>query len=161
MSNIVPIGIKKKMGNPGRRKLPEEIIPPEGMPKPPVYLDDYALEEWNRLATGLHHMGVLSIVDQGAFAACCEAYSDWRHASEEVNKVRNEQSILASMIAITHNGNQIQNALIGIKNVARDKYLDACKEFGLTPMSRTKMAMGAQNNGDGKFKGLISSGKQK
>ena len=115
MPTVVPINIKRKMGNPGKRKLPEEIIPPSGMPTPPVHLDDYALEEWNRLADGLHHMGVLSVVDQGAFAACCEAYSDWRHAAEEMNKVKNEQSVLDSMVQYTHNGNQIQQTLVGVK----------------------------------------------
>ena len=155
MPTVVPINIKRKMGNPGKRKLPEEIIPPAGMPTPPVHLDDYALEEWNRLADGLHHMGVLSVVDQGAFAACCEAYSDWRHAAEEMNKVKTEQSVLDSMVQYTHNGNQIQQTLVGVKNVARDKYLDACKQFGLTPAARTKMAMGGQNTGEGKFKDLI------
>ena len=156
MAAAIPIGIKKKMGRTAHRKMPEDITPPEGMPKPPIYLDDYALEEWYRLADGLHNMGVLSVVDQGAFAACCEAYSDWRHASEEINKVKNEQSVLESMIHITHNGNQIQHALIGVKNAAREKYIDACKQFGMTPMARTKMAMTGMRAGEGsKFKGLI------
>jgi P27 family predicted phage terminase small subunit len=157
MAAPIPIAIKKKMGRTAHRRIPDEIVTPDGMPTPPIYLDDYALEEWYRLCDGLHHMGVLSVVDQGAFAACCEAYSDWRHASEEINKVKKEQSVLDSMVQYTHNGNQIQQTLIGVKNVARDKYLDACKQFGMTPLARAKMAMAGLKEGEGsKFKGLIA-----
>lgn len=158
MPGAIPIPIKKKMGRTSHCKIPDEIIPPDGKPIPPTYLDEYALEEWHRLADGLHAMGVLSILDQAAFAAVCEAYSDWRHASEELDKIKRNESILASMIHITHNGNQVQHALVGIKNVSRDKYLESCKQFGMTPAARTKMAMLGQRSGESKYKGLIGSG---
>jgi len=159
MGRVVPLGIKKKTGNPGKRKLPDEVVPPPGMPEPPVYLDKYALEEWYRLSNALYDMGVLSVVDQGAFGACCEAYSDWRHASEELNKMKKELSVLDAMLHETQNGNLIQHALIGIKNVSRDKYMTFCIQFGMTPAARTKMAMTGLRSEGSKFKGLIGSRK--
>ena len=80
-----PAGMKLIEGNPGKKRIRKEPEPPEsGVPSPPPHLDAYGVEEWLRVADGLHAMGVLTGIDQQTLAAYCGAYSRWRHAEEEL-----------------------------------------------------------------------------
>ncbi len=79
-----PIALIKLEGNPGKRRIPKDIGGPPSDPGPPDHLDDYAREEWARVATGLEAMGVLTEVDRAALSAYCDAYAVWRTACEQI-----------------------------------------------------------------------------
>lgn len=156
----IPNVIKFKTGNPGRRPLKKEPTPPDtDIPTPPVHLDAYALEEWNRIADGLHAMGVLYRIDQQVLAAYCDSYSRWRHAVEamksRVDKAGGDQ--LAALIDKTSNGNIVQNPLIGIANKAAGDMVRYAAEFGLTPAARARLAIDPAKNTGSKFDGLIGA----
>ena len=155
--------IKFKTGNPGRRKLKEEPIPPAGdIPRPPVHLDTYGRREWKRVANGLYAMGVLNQIDQQTLAAYCGAYSRWRHAEEELKKLaKGKGGDIAALVQKTIMGNWIQQPLIGISNRAAGDMVKYAGEFGLTPSARARLAVDPGKGKESKFSGLIGSQKHK
>ncbi|MDD5234483.1 MAG: phage terminase small subunit P27 family [Syntrophales bacterium] len=173
-----PNVLKFKMGNPGKRPIKKEPTPPAGdLPSPPVHLDAYGIEEWNRIASGLHIMGVLTEIDQQTLAAYCGAYSRWRRAEDQIRrkvkaaqtkltksgmkrKEATEEAELYGLIDKTSNGNIIQNCLIGIANKAANDMIRYAAEFGLTPSARARLAIDPGKEKESKFKGLIGSGKK-
>ncbi|MFH2074443.1 MAG: phage terminase small subunit P27 family [Pseudomonadota bacterium] len=157
LSNI----IKFKTGNPGMRKLKQEPIPPAGdIPTPPVHLDAYGVEEWNRVVNGLYVMGVLNQIDQQTLAAYCGAYSRWRHAEEELKKLSKKGGDIAALVQKTISGNWIQQPLIGIANKAAGDMMRYAADFGLTPSARARLAVDPGKGKESKYKGLIGAGKK-
>lgn len=157
LSNI----IKFKTGNPGKKKIKQEPIPPAGdIPQAPDHLDAYGVEEWGRIANGLYAMGVLNQIDQQTLAAYCGSYSRWRHAEEELKKLAaGKGGQLAALVHKTISGNWIQQPLIGIANKAKEDMVKFAGEFGLTPSARARLAVDPGKGKESKFKGLINNGK--
>lgn len=149
-----PTRFKILTGNPGKRALPKEPDVRSGLPVPPDHLDTYALEEWNRLAPGLHALGIFFDVDRGAFSAYCQAYSRWRHSEEELNKLA-EKNPLNALILKTVSGNFIQQPLIGIANKAMGDLVRYSIEFGLTPSARARITIDPNHGKLSKYAGLI------
>ena len=149
-------------GNRSRVKLPEEILPPADLPVPPPHLDAYALEEWGRVAEGLNAMGILAGIDEKCFAAYCGAYSRWRAAEEELNKLK-AGNPLSALVLKTVSGNWIQQPLIGIANKAAGDMVRYASEFGMTPSARARLAMDPNRGKKSKFEGLVgvAGGKNK
>ena len=71
-----PTAIKELEGNPGKRPLNEAEPKPEHKAPPcPKWLEPEAKKEWRRLSKQLEAIGVLTEVDQAAFASYCQAYA--------------------------------------------------------------------------------------
>jgi P27 family predicted phage terminase small subunit len=156
----IPTRLKVLHGNPGRRDLPaNEPKPDSDLPEPPEHLDEYARQEWVRLAPGLHTLGLLYDVDRAVFAAYCETYSKWRHAEDELNKLKKEGALKA-MVLKTISGNYIQNPLVGIARGAMADMVKYAIEFGLTPAARARLGTEAAPKKKSKFEGLINGGKK-
>ena len=151
-----PIELKIKEGNPGKQKIPKDYpSPPGDMPDAPSHLDQYGRQEWERIADGLNTMGILRNVDQNILGAYCASYSRWRHAEEELNKLKKE-SPLSALVLKTISGNYIQQPLIGIANTAARDMVKYASEFGLTPAARASLGIKNEPRGKSKFDGLIS-----
>jgi len=145
-------------GNPGKRKRSPEPLPASEIPDPPEHLDAYALAEWNRLAPGLYRLGLLYDVDRAPFASYCMAYSRWRTAEEEMQKMSAAKNHpLAGLIAQTTNGNVVQSVLVGIANKAAGDMVRYAAEFGLTPAARARLAIDPGKQKKSKFEGLIGA----
>lgn len=152
----LPTNFKILMGNPGKQKLPKgEPQPPGDMPSPPDHLDEYGLQEWEKLAPGLNAMGVLTSVDGATFAAYCVSVARWRHAEEELNKVRTKGGALAALLIKNQAGDWVQNPLIRISARAADEFVKYGSEFGLSPSSRARLAIDPGRSKPSKFDGLI------
>jgi P27 family predicted phage terminase small subunit len=151
-----PTNLKILSGNPGKRKIVQEEIPvdPE-TPTPPEHMDEYALEEWNRIADGLNKMGILSSVDQSTLAAYCMACSRWRRAEEEIAELSKNPNSKGALVIKTVSGNYIQNPLIGIANKAAADMVRYAAEFGLTPSARVRLSINKDSGKESKFKDLI------
>jgi P27 family predicted phage terminase small subunit len=151
-----PLEMKLLDGNPGKQRLPSGVpAPPDDMPDAPSHLDDYGRQEWERIADGLNVMGILRNVDQNILGAYCASYSRWRHAEEELNKLKNENPLKA-LVMVTKAGNYIQQPLIGIANTAARDMVKYASEFGLTPAARASLGIKNEPRGKSKFDGLIS-----
>ena len=78
-----PTAIKELEGNPGKRPLNDAEPKPERKAPPcPKWLEPEAKKEWRRLSKQLEQIGVLTEVDQAAFASYCQAYARWKEAEE-------------------------------------------------------------------------------
>src|SRR5665213_2409034 len=83
-----PTALRVLEGNKGRRPMPQhEPAPPAGMPSCPDFLNAYARGEWSRVAETLYSIGTLSQIDQMMLAAYCPAYSRWRQAEEDLERM--------------------------------------------------------------------------
>jgi P27 family predicted phage terminase small subunit len=150
-----PTKLKILEGNPGKQRLPKgEPMPDTEMPEAPEHLDKYAREEWDRLAPGLHALGILYEVDRGPFAAYCKAYSLWRRAEESLAK-KSESNPDLGMVQVTKSGNIIQHTLLGVANKAAADMVRYAAEFGLTPSARARLAIDPGRGKKSKFEGLI------
>jgi P27 family predicted phage terminase small subunit len=155
----VPTHLKLLRGNPGRHPIrpePEPEISAE-IPDPPVYLTGYAADEWWTIAPQLHRLGLLTTVDLTMFAAYCDAYMQWRLASEAMARMRVNDPVMSGLIIKTKNGEAEHNPLVSIARKAAGDMLRYASEFGLTPCARTRISQGP--NGDAqksKFDGLLA-----
>jgi phage terminase small subunit len=83
-----PTHLKLVIGNPGKRALNrKEAKAKAAIPAPPVHLTADAVEEWNRVATDLYNLGVLSEIDRAALAAYAQAYGRWVQAERAIAKI--------------------------------------------------------------------------
>ena len=127
-----PTALKLLEGNPGKRELNQfEPKPTDGLPICPDWLMEDAKEEWYRLAAVMNKMGILSEVDQSAFAVYCQTWARWKEAQEHIDR---EGSTFE-----TDSGQIKRNPWVAIANEWQAKLLSVCGEFGLTPSSRSRI----------------------
>lgn len=137
-----PTSLRVIEGNPSRRPLPRgEIQGNPAMPSPPDHLQGEALAEWNRVAPGIHAMGILTCDDMPVLAAYCHAYETWAEARRAINKMRETGKLGAGLMIKTTNGNYVQNPLIGIANNAGRDMVNFAGHFGLSPAIRARLAI--------------------
>lgn len=136
-----PTALKLLEGNPGKQKLNDrEPDPGKDIPRCPDWLMDEAKNEWYRLADRLNAMGVLSEVDMTAFATYCQAWARWKEAQQQIDTY--------GSIFVTDKGYQQQSPWVGIANTAHKLMLTTASEFGLTPASRSKIAVAAEKKSE-------------
>src|SRR3954453_5081688 len=129
-----PTAIKRLEGNPGKRKLIEaEPTPALGAPECPDHLDDVARKEWDRLTSVLVAMKVLTQADYIALANLCQAYSTLVNAQKQMNKT--------GILYKSKSGYIQQSPLLGIIHTQTTIVNNLLREFGLTPSSRTRVAI--------------------
>lgn len=125
-----PEALKQLAGNPGKRPA-RKVIRPQGLATCPTWLDKTAREEWKRLASQLELLGLLSSIDQGAFAGYCNAYSMW---------VRANRVLQRKGFTYDHNGLVKKRPEVGISEAALREMRKYAQEFGMTPSSRSKVS---------------------
>jgi P27 family predicted phage terminase small subunit len=61
---------------------------PAEVPEAPAFLVGYALDEWHRVASELHSLKLLTVLEVQPLAAYCVSYSHWRTAEEALATTR-------------------------------------------------------------------------
>lgn len=153
-----PVELEILQGNPTHRPIP--IIPQAPFADtdtiPPNYLTDpYALAEWNRVASELHTMKVFSGIDQHTLSAYCLAYSRWRKAEEEIQKVCESKGQFKSLVAESQTGNDVESLLVKIARAERADMVKLAESLGMTCMGRTKLGVKVERGVKSKFAGLV------
>ena len=154
----IPTQLKLLRGNPGQRRIREELRPEQSLdvPAPPAHITGYAADEWWTVATELHRLGVLTKVDCAPLAAYCYAYGQWRDAAEALASMGSEP--VRGLVVRTGNGGPTENPLIYTARKAAADMMRYAAEFGLTPAARSRITSGV--NGDdqqgSKFAGLLA-----
>ena len=129
-----PTAIKKVEGNPGKRKLnTREPQPTVGIPECPDHLDDIAKKEWHRICPLLLAMKVLTEADYIALGTLCQAYGTLIDAQRRMNK--------SGILYKTASGYIQPSPLLGIIRAQQQIISLLLREFGLTPSSRTRVAI--------------------
>lgn len=135
-----PTALKILRGNPGKRALNKREPQPEAtIPDCPAHLDDVARAEWGKIVPVLTRMRVLTEADYITLANLCQTYSRWIAAQSELNKVGT-----AGFLYKTSSGYIQVSPLLTIVNTCVDQLTKLCREFGLTPSSRS----GIRTTGD-------------
>lgn len=158
----IPTNLKLLTGNPGKRAISKkEPMPDAVIPDPPSHLDAYALEEWRRITPVLLGLGLISDLTMPSVAAYCDAFSDWRTATEELNRIKEKKGTLAALIQVTKNNNVIPNQLKLVAKAARADMVKYAAEFGGTEVAKARMGIDLGKHKKGKFSGLLNVGNKK
>lgn len=106
---------------------PESVIPkqPANFPKIPAAI-------WEELAPQLLKAGLLTNVDGIAFSLLCRDIAD-------LDKVEQKLIEIDSWVDETPNKFKVQSVWLNIRNRLHDDVLKLCKEFGMTPGSRSTL----------------------
>src|SRR5215467_676949 len=102
MSKPVPVELARLRGNPGHRPLRQGPSPsrPSEIPGPPAYLyDEFARQEWTRLAGELYDLGLLTTLDISSFAIYCTSFGRWRRAEQILSEAMERDSCAAQIFA--------------------------------------------------------------
>lgn len=140
-----PTRLKILTGNPGKRAINRsEPQPRGGVPRCPAHLDAGAKAEWRRVAAELRAMGLVTPVDRAALAAYCQAWSRWAQAELKVREFG------AVLVRQGKDGQSefYPNPYLAVANVALVQMRSFASEFGMTPSSRTRLAVEPQREAD-------------
>jgi P27 family predicted phage terminase small subunit len=98
------------------------------VPPPPEYLNELAATEWRRLAPESFCTGLLTRIDETMLATYCTHYSHWRtamHVYDSFPEDAPERKVLAK-----------------IEREAGHNMLAAARQFGMTPLSKSRLGIG-------------------
>ena len=128
-----PTRLKLLTGNPGKRPLNEREPEPEPtIPDCPPELGAVARREWDRLASELGKLRIITNLDRAALAAYCGSYALWAEATEQIEKY-------GSMVK-SPSGYPQQSPYLAIANRQTEIMMRIASEFGFTPASRSRIA---------------------
>lgn len=130
-----PTVIKRILGNRGRRPLNRQE-PQHGSidttTPDDLIADAFAAEEWARVI-GTLSQGHITTVDRVALSLYCLKYSQWRRLETEAAQ--------HPFIVRSPNGYPIPNPAIGMANKVASLMLKTAAELGITPSSRSRIAI--------------------
>lgn len=118
-----------------------EPKPVASRPTCPSWLKGDARRAWNTLAPELSRLGLLTRLDVQLFTALCLEWGLYVGAAKKLSNV-------TACITTTSNGNEIQHALVGIKNKTLANVTQLASLFGLDPSSRTRLRVNPSDEPD-------------
>ncbi len=155
-----PTALRIVRGNPGKRPLPKnEPRPRETRPYCPEHIkrDAVAYREWKRLSPILRRMRVLTEADYITLASLCQTYSTMIAAQEKIAMLNAGQAGIGGLVVVigkkkstkrhqdgsettTESPGFMQvSPLLSIVSNSILTITKLCREFGLTPASRTSV----------------------
>ena len=147
-----PTNLKIIEGNPGQRKLNQsEPKPKNKAPDCPLWLDEVAREEWNRLAPEMERIGLLTMVDGWIFANACQEYSDIL----KYRKVMAEEGATYTHTNVKGEKNVVTRPEAILLYKAQQMLKAYCAELGLTPSARGRMQLPGEEETDNKMEQLL------
>lgn len=149
-----PTAIKEFEGQRGHRtkaELAKRELEPKPAPgaKCPHHLSAEARKEWRRITPELERLGVLTMVDESALAACCQLWG--RHV--ELEKGIAKEGMYIDTPVITKAGEMVldqdgkpyttqeKNPKVAESRLTLSAYRNYCVEFGMTPSSRARISV--------------------
>lgn len=112
--------------------IPRSPRPKRSIPKQPKNFPKVAAEIWDELAPRLLSAGLLTDIDGVAFALLCRDIAD-------IERFESQLTELDEFVEKTPNGFKVQSAWVNIRNKWHNDILALCKEFGMTPASRSTL----------------------
>lgn len=108
-------------------------------PSPPAWLSAAALECWGEIAPDVERAGSAGAGDGLALAMLADAVAQYRAACAEIE---------ASGLVLQAERGPVRNPAVGIRDCAWVRVLRGCREFGLTPVSRSSAPAALESNPD-------------
>ena len=127
-----PTAQRRLNGNPGKRgyNVHEPVLTGD-VPDCPDHLSAVAQLEWQRLASALHGLGVVTIADRAALAAYCQSYGRWVEAEERLKET--------PLLLKTPSGYVQQSPWLSVANKQLELMGRFMAELGITPASRSRI----------------------
>jgi len=135
-----PAVIHKAHGNYRKDQHGGPDLPVE-TPKMPPGMDKDAQSVWRELTPLLEMAGLVSQVDQFALRLLCESAAMYYKAVKDINK-------RGITIEATNNKgytNEVRNPYLAVRDTTWAQIYRLCREFGLTPSSRTGLKAIGEN----------------
>jgi P27 family predicted phage terminase small subunit len=162
-----PTKLKILRGNPGKRKLPEEVEPEPCIPDPPKQLRGAALDEWKRVTPELYELGLLTELDRAALAAYCQAWRQWIEAEQTIEAIRagkcsdpviSQPELFedgsfnkAMLVKKRSTGNLAISPLLQIAHESMQLCVKFGECFGLNPRARANVVSTKKKSGGGEW----------
>ena len=147
-----PTALKVIEGNPGQRPLNQNEPKPKPIaPKAPLWLDEVAREEWERLAPILERLGLLTEADEIVFANLCQEYSDIL----KYRKVIADEGATCEHTNTKGEKNVITRPEAILLYKAQQMLKAYCVEFGLTPSSRGRISLPGMEDAEDEMEMLL------
>lgn len=146
------------------RAVTNEPKPESEIPSVPTHLSDEAKVEWGRISEKLLNLGLLTSIDRAALAAYCQCYSDWIEASRfcATTKDGQDRKVIKTGEKIKQDkdgkviersgGNLVENPYFSIQKRSLELMHKFLTEFGMTPASRTRINVPAEEHKDNRWK---------
>jgi len=142
MSIKKPNKLKLVEGNPGKRPIKEQPKLEIKNLKCPIWLNEEAKKEWERVFTLLEKLGLISDIDMTIFAMYCQNYARWKQAETELNEEN---------LKVMGRTGYIVNPLVKISQTYQTRLKISIEKLGLSPSDRANLdiAMNDNNEDDG------------
>lgn len=139
----LPANVHLLRGNPSKKpvgSLFDEFRPDVEIPHCPPVLWPEAKREWKRITVELERYGLISKLDRGTLAMCCQEWARWQWAERKIAEAnaadpRGE----AGMIEVAQSGYRMQSVYLQIAVKAEERYEKLKSCFGLSPSDRTRV----------------------
>ena len=121
-------------GNPSKRELTKDhakVAPTSATP--PTWISTIGKNLWKKLAPSLVDAGLLTEADREAFACLCQSYADYRQAVATLKK--------HGRTVATASGSVRPHPAVADEKTYREAFSNMCREFGLTPKSRSMITL--------------------
>lgn len=133
MTHAKPTELKRALGNPGKRKLPDEgkvIVLPQISNEPPSHLSKVQKQKWaelRRLAPWI------AVTDEPLLTSLVEKMSRQKELQKQLKK--------SAFVLYTDKGYAYANPLFGMLSTIETEIFKLLCQLGLTPVDRSKMGV--------------------
>jgi P27 family predicted phage terminase small subunit len=125
-----PTALRLVHGTRGKNQNKSEPMP-TGEANAPDWLSDEAKDVWKHLATELEAIGLLTSMDEQAFAVYCQSYAELIEAEAELVKGGKTQT--------TKDGFVRKSPWLSVRDEAHKRMQQIGAQFGFSPASRTRI----------------------
>jgi P27 family predicted phage terminase small subunit len=142
VNNTKPTTLKKLEGTYRKdRAVKNEVQPTiEVGLAPPADLNEWGAKYWTDIMSEYGKIGLITRVDVGALHSVCY----WFGLMNEAADIVSAKGLEVQVEKHTQRGDIVMvtetNPMIAVADKAFKNYIAMCKEFGLTPASRTKIS---------------------
>lgn len=139
----LPANVHLLRGNASKRPLGtllSEFRPDVELPDCPSVLWPEAKREWKRLAPELLRYGLVSKLDRGVLAMCCQEWARWQWAERKIKEAnKDDPAGERGLIEVAPSGYRMQSVYLQISVKAQERYEKLKANFGLSPADRTRV----------------------
>ena len=125
-----PSALRLVHGTRDKHKNKNEPMP-KGKAKCPTWLNAKAKTVWKNMAKQLDQLGLLTEIDQHAFAVYCQSYIELIEAENELLENGKTQT--------TKDGFVRKSPWLSVRDEAHKRMMQIGGQFGFTPASRTRI----------------------
>ena len=133
MSHAKPTELKRALGNPGKRKLPDKskvIMLSQISSEPPTHLNKMQKAKWIELRKAAPW---IAVTDEPLLTSLIEKMTRQKQLSEELKK--------SKFVLYTDKGYAYANPLFGMLSTIEMEIFKLLCQLGLTPVDRSKMGV--------------------